>query len=186
MKVLVIVLRIMLISGIVLIGTGCTDLDKESNSDVNSTTRELPETESWDAELHVTKEGKRVAIVRAGYIATYSQYKMLNDGVKADFYDEEGNHKSVLTSNQAKVINDTQDMYAIDNVVVVSDDGAKLYTDELIWVNAEQKVISKVPVILKTETETIYGDYFKSDPDLKEYDIVHSRGKTKQTISFDE
>jgi LPS export ABC transporter protein LptC len=165
---------------------GCSDLDKESDIKRDQTAGELPDTESWDAELHVTKEGKRIAVIRAGYIATYSQYKMLSDSVKADFYDEQGNHKSVLTSQKAKVINDTQDMYAIGNVVVVSDDGARLYTEELIWVNSEQKVISKVPVILKTETETIYGDYFKSDPDLKEYDIVRTRGTTKQTISLDE
>jgi LPS export ABC transporter protein LptC len=171
-----------------IICSACSELDKPSVSNADSTTEELPDTESWDAVLHFTKEGKPVAVVQAGYIATYDKrrYKLLGDGVKVDFYDEEGIHKSVLTSQNARVIDDTQDMYAMGNVIVVSDEGAQLFTEELIWVNAEQKVISHVPVVLKTETETIYGDYFKSDPDLKEYEIVNTRGTSKQTITLDE
>jgi LPS export ABC transporter protein LptC len=166
----------------------CSDFDKPSASNADGAPEELPDTESWDAVLHFTKEGKPVAVVHAGYIATYSKkrYKQLSDGVKVDFFDEEGKHKSVLTSNNARVIDDTQDMYAMGKVVVISDEGAKLQTEELMWANAEQKVISNVPVVLKTETETVYGDYFKSDPDLKEYEIVNTRGTSKQTISLDE
>ena len=183
MRIIVDILYIVLV---ICILTACSDLDNGSGNHVSNTSGELPETESWDANLYFTKAGKPVAILKAGYIATYRQYKQLSDSVKVDFYDEEGKHKSVLTSQRARVINDTQDMYAMGNVIVVSDDGATLYTEELIWINAEQKVVSKVPVVLKTKTETIDGDYFKSDPDLKEYEIYHTRGTSKQTISLDE
>jgi LPS export ABC transporter protein LptC len=180
------VIRITLLLGTIIICVACTDLDSESNGDLNSTTSELPDTESWDAVLHFTKEGKPVAVLTAGYIATYRQYKLLSDSVRVDFYDEAGKHKSVLTSQRARVINDTQDMYAMGNVIVISDEGAELYTEELMWMNDEQKVVSKVPVTLKTETETVHGNYFKSDPDLKEYDLHNTRASSQQTISLDD
>ena len=163
----------------------CTDF--ESDEKIQVTDQDYPEQESWDAEMYFTKEGKRTAVLKSGYIAKYTKkrYTILKEGVQVDFYDEEGNHKSVLTSKEGKVFDNQQDMIATGNVVLVSDNGTKLYSEELRWDNKEQKLISIVPVKITTETETLYGDSLRSDPDLVNPEIVNVSGTSKQTISLE-
>jgi LPS export ABC transporter protein LptC len=106
--------------------------------------------------------------------------------VRVDFYDEEGILKSVLTSDEGKVFDEKQDMYANGQVVVRAVNGTTLYTDELFWENREQKIISKVPVKITTVSYTLFGDTFKSDHDLVDYEITNARGTSDHTISIGE
>ncbi len=165
---------------------GCTSFDQ----DQTETDEEIdfPDQESWQTEMFFTREGKRRAVLKAGYVAKYSKkrYTLLKEGVQVDFYDSEGNAKSVLTSEEGKVFDDQEDMIATGNVVVVSKNGTVLNTEELIWKNNEERIISNVPVKITTETDTLYGDSFSSDPDLISYEITNARGTSDKTISVDE
>ena len=69
-----------------------------------------------------------------------------------------------------------KDMVAYGNVVVVSDSGVTLYTDTLYWDNGNQKIISKIPVMIISENDSLYGDTFISDPSLENYEITNSHG----------
>lgn len=144
----------------------------------------LPDQESWHSTIIITKDGRRMAEVWAGYIATYNEKNetALKDSIHIDFYDQEGNHNSVLTAKEGLVYNQTNNMVAIGNVIVVSDSGIVLETEELQWNNQRQKIISDVPVIFTTETEKLNGDSFISDPDLKNYEIKNARGYTEKII----
>ena len=163
----------------------CTDFEKADNDAVVT---ELPDQESWDNNIFFTRDDKRRAVLTAGYIAKYNSknYTILKDGVQVDFYNEEGILKSILTSEEGKVFDDKQDMYAYGHVIVRSENGTTLYTDELFWENREQKIISKVPVKITTLSDTLYGDTFKSDPDLVDYEITNARGTSDHTISIGE
>jgi hypothetical protein len=77
-------------------------------------------------------------------------------------------------------------MVATGNVIVKSTNGTTLYTEELNWINNEGKIISNVPVKITTEGDTLYGDTFKSDPDLINYEITNARGTSDKTISIDD
>ncbi len=124
------------------------------------------------------------SVLTAGYIAKYSKKKhtLLKEGVKVDFYDELGDLKSVLTSEEGKVLDEKQDMYAYKNVVVRGENGTTLYTEELLWDNKSEKIISKVPVKITTPTDTLFGDTFRSDPDLVEYEITNAHGTSDKTV----
>ena len=64
--------------------------------------------------------------------------------------------------------------------------GSQLYSQELLWDNKEEKIISQVPVKITTVSDTLYGDTFKSDPDLINYEITNARGTSQKTISIDD
>ena len=165
---------------------GCTSFDQDTTETDEQI--DFPDQESWQTEMFFTREGKRRAVLKAGYVAKYSKkrYTLLKEGVRVDFYDSEGNAKSVLTSEEGKVFDDQDDMIATGNVVVVSKNGTVLNTEELIWKNNEERIISNVPVKITTETDTLYGDSFSSDPDLISYEITNARGTSEKTISVDE
>lgn len=157
---------------------------QEEPSGPRPDTEGFPDQESWNSTIVITKDGRRMAEVWAGYIATYNQKNetVLKDSIHIDFYDQEGNHNSVLTAKEGLVYNQTNNMIAIGNVIVVSDSGIVLETEELKWNNQTQKIVSDVPVIFTTETEKLNGDSFVSDPDLKNYEIKNARGYTEKAI----
>ena len=164
----------------------CSEFDQNNQDDAEI--GEYPDTESWDTEMLFTKQGKRRAVLNAGYVAKYSQKQItvLKDSVRVDFYDDQGELKSYLTSQEGKVFDQNKDMVAIGNVVVIAKNGTHLFTEELYWKNEEERIVSNVPVMITTENDTIYGDSFSSDPDLVNYEITNTRGTSKTTISIEE
>ena len=97
----------------------------------------------------------------------------LLDGVKILFFDDEGKQTSSLTSKKGRVDDITQDMYAIDSVVAVSDSGVTLYTDELIWKNKTNKIVSDKFVKIVSDEEQIEGYGFESNQNLNPYTIYN-------------
>lgn len=164
----------------------CTEFNEEKT--VQEEIEDFPDQESWNAKMYFTKDGKKRAILEAGYVAKYSKKKitLLKEGMQVDFFDSEGNHKSKLNSVEGKVFDGKQDMVAIKNVVVISDNGNHLYCEELFWNNTEQKIISNVPVMITTNEDTLYGDSLISDPDLHNYEITNAHGSSQKNISLDE
>ena len=83
----------------------------------------LPSQESWNTTVTFTDSGIVKAILKAGHIAAFetSKQTQLDSGVHVDFFDEHGVHSSVLTSRTGKVDENTNNLEAIGNVVVVSD-----------------------------------------------------------------
>ena len=168
----------------------CSDVQQEPSGTGPAETAEKPEypdQESWDSTILLSKEGKKVAEVWSAYIAVYNKKNqtLLKDSIHVDFYDREGNHNSVLTADEGIVENQTRNLRAIGNVVVVSAKGEVLESEELLWDNRQQKIISEVPVKLTTQTDTLFGDSFVSDPDLIHYEIRNTRGSSKRIVPLE-
>ena len=178
-------IKIIALLAVSLVVFGCTEFETDSGE---IPIEETPDQESWGNSIYFQREGNRRAVVTAGYIAKFFKrhHTLLKEGVKVDFYGEDGQLKSVLTSEEGKVFDDRSDMVATGNVVVRSTNGTTLYSEELNWVNKEGKIISNVPVKITTEGDTLFGDTFKSDPDLINYEITNARGTSDKTISIDD
>ncbi len=160
----------------------------QSKSVQTATNQEFPDQESWNATVLITRNGKTVGVLKAGHVQKFSKKNitLLDDSIRVDFYDEQGHHKSVLTALGGKVNDINQDMEAYGHVKVVSDSGLTLYTDTLKWDNRAQKIYSEVPIMLTTsEDDTLYGDKFKSSPDLMNYEIENPRGKSSKKINIE-
>ncbi len=162
---------------------------QEQQKAVQSTeNKELPDQESWNATVLITKEGKTVGVLKAGHVQKFSKKNLtlLDGNIKVDFFDEKGNHKSVLTARGGRINDLTQDMEAYGKVVVISDSGVTLFTDTLKWDNKNQKIYSDIPIMLTTEEhDTLYGDSFRSDPDLVDYEITNPRGRSSKAIKIE-
>ena len=111
---------------------------------------------------------------------------LLDDKIEIDFYDSEENHTSLLTAEFGEINERTKNLKATGNVVVVSDSGETLYTEELFWNNKEQKIISKVDVMITTGTDTLYGIGFESDMGLDNWTIKEPKGRTSRLVEIDE
>jgi LPS export ABC transporter protein LptC len=156
---------------------GCEDKIKPSVVPVPQS--EMPSQESWNSTVIFSDSAKVKAILWAGHIAVYSQqrFTLLDDSIHVDFYDEMGEHTSSLTARRGKVNDVTEDFEAHDHVVVVSDSGTVLHTDELYWNNAERKIHTDAFVDIVSPTERIMGQGMVSDQSLKNYKIFRVTGK---------
>mgnify|MGYP001350917619 FL=1 len=159
-----------------LVIISCSSIENETNMD----SREgLPDQESWDVEITLTNEGIMRALVKAGHLEKFNDrnYVFLNKNVDVDFFDEEETHTTNLKSMIAEIDEKTNFMTAIDNVVVVSDSGATLYTDTLKWDSKEEIIYTASPIMLTTnKNDTLYGSGFESDVGLNHWKILYPSG----------
>jgi len=145
--------------------------------------KKYPDQESWNTEIILTKNGQKRAIVLAGHLTKNNDEStmVLDEIVDVDFFDAEQLHLSHLKSHQARVNENTNDLLASGNVVVVSDSGETLFTEELRWDHRRERIISEVFITLVSDQDTLTGIGFESDSDLENWIIDKPAGVTDRT-----
>jgi LPS export ABC transporter protein LptC len=155
---------------LIIISCSETKLKPQTDSSINS--EDIPDQESRNATITFTEEGKLKAILYADVIRVLGDKNQKDlENVKIDFYNEQELQTSSLTSRKGRIDDNTQDMFAIDSVIAVSDSGVTLTTDELIWKNKTRKIITDKFVRIVSDKEIIEGYGFESDQNLQNYTI---------------
>jgi len=142
----------------------------------------LLQQESWNSTVTISDSGIVKAVITAGYIRVYEAPRrtLLSEGVVVDFYDETKTKTSILTSEEAKVNDLTNDLEAWRNVVVVSQtDRTILRTERLFWDNRRGLIHTPEFVRIASETEKIQGTGFESEQNLRNYRIFKVSGETQ-------
>lgn len=153
---------------------GCSEEKLKPQIDLTISSEELPDQESNDAVITFTEEGKLKAILYSDNIKVLGgKNEKLLENMKIEFFDENEIKTSELTSLFGKIDDTTQDMFARDSVVAVSDSGVTLTTDELIWLNKSKKIVTDKFVRIVSEKEIIEGYGFESDQNLRNYTIFN-------------
>jgi len=157
---------------------GCEDkIEPSVLPTVNSKT--IPEQESWNSHIVISDSGLVRAIIDAGYLCEYegSQQTHMSDGVVVHFFNTDGKQTSVMTSKEAIVDENTNNLEAMGNVVVVSSDSTKLRTEHLYWDNQRQLVHTPEFVQITSPKEKLQGHGFESDQSLHNYRIFRVTGQ---------
>jgi len=159
---------------------GCSPAEEEV---IEIDEKKYPDQESWNTEIILTKNGQKRAIVLAGHLTKNNDEStmVLDEIVDVDFFDAEQSHLSHLKSYQARVNENTNDLLASGNVVVVSDSGETLFTEELRWDHRRERIISEVFITLVSDQDTLTGIGFESDSDLENWIIDKPAGVTDRT-----
>ncbi len=149
---------------------------------------EPPSQESWNSALTLSRAGKPQAVIRYGHMAQYDSRRMayFDGGVSVDFFDAEGRHTSVLTSDRGEYNSATEEVRAIRNVVVVSDTGVTLRTAFLRWDPRVEKILSDSAVTVTTQdADTLFGTGFESASDLSHWMIRKPTGSTVRRVDVE-
>lgn len=152
--------------------THCSSERVKPAIDTTIKVEELPSQESWNSVITFSDSGKIKAIMNAGHLRVFDEAKetLLDENIKIDFYDENEMKTTTLTSIRGRVDDRTNNLWAIDSVVAVSD-SVTLITDELMWRNEDKKIVSDRFVRIITPKEKIEGYGFESDQSLRNYVI---------------
>ncbi|MCU0327480.1 MAG: LPS export ABC transporter periplasmic protein LptC [Chitinophagales bacterium] len=98
-----------------------------------------------------------------------------DEGVILNLYDDLGNPATRLTSKKAQLDHITNQMKAIDSVVVISPN-TTLKADTMIWISNERKLLAFGRVSIKTKTDLVFGDSLYADDNIKQYRLVRVTG----------
>ncbi len=165
----------------ILLYFSCSSVEENA---VSVEEKQYPDQESWNTEIILTKDGQKKATIIAGHFTKNNDESVvvLDESVDIDFFDEEQSHISHLKSLRARVNERTNDLIAEGNVVVVSDSGVTLFTEELRWDHKRERILSKVFITLVSGYDTLTGIGFESDSDLKNWIIEKPAGVTDRTL----
>lgn len=134
----------------------------------------IPDQEMLNFQAKISKKGNLEAIINAGHMKRFSRESLalFDRGVHIDFYDETGQVASELTADGGELKEEQNDVKLTGNVVVVSDSGFTLFTEELFYYEYSDKIFSKVDVLVVTEDgDTLRGKGFESDTKMNFWEI---------------
>lgn len=145
--------------------------DRDEQGEIPRST-ELPDQVVEKAEVVFTVDGVRSTLIKANYVVKYERKDLtLAKGIHVDFFDKEGKHTSVMDADSGIIRERRQELEALGNVVVVSDEGVRLETESLKWDPRRQKVVTDDFVKLTKEGDIIYGYGLEADQQLKNFKI---------------
>jgi len=165
---------IVLILSVLFLFPFCSSKRVKPSVDGNLSVEELPSQESWNSIVTFSDSGKISAILYSGHLRKYDEKREtdLDQNIKVEFYDKQEIHTTTLTSIKGRVDESTNNLYAIDSVVV-SSDSVTIKTDEMMWRNKDRKIVSDKFVTVISPQEEIQGYGFESDQNLNNYVIYN-------------
>lgn len=133
----------------------------------------IPQQESWNSTIVISDSGRVQARIRSGYLEKYDgpQDTKLSQGITVYFYNDAGKQTSVMTAREGTVNEQTNNIEADGDVVVVSDDSTKLRSERLFWDNKRQLIYTTDYVYVNSPREKVQGRGFESDQRLRNYKI---------------
>ena len=158
---------------------GCAETGEEV---ARKNTSMFNENEIENPEIIISRENTRIVkAVSKHLMKNGNEDALLTGNVKADFYNDFGEHVSILYSDSAKINQRTNNLRATGNVHVESDSGFTLYANSILWDNQYKIIESKDSVMFTTiEGDTMYGVGFVSDMDLTKWKIYKPTGVIKR------
>ncbi len=149
-------------------------------------TGELPDQEVSDFVLTETDEGTPQWKLYARYAATYNARNVIQArAIRVDFFDDQGQPTSELTAREGQIQLQTRDMTARGDVVLQTREGTRMSSQEIHFLNREQKILSPVEQMVRVERagDVLTGYGFESDPDLKHFEFKRNIEATVHTQS---
>ena len=164
-----------------VMGYACYPTIDKKNVD---SSEEIMKNKIWNPRIIITQEEKKMVEAKSEILyKKQDDSALLVGNVIIDFYNDEGNHISILYSDSAQINEKNNDLNASGNVRVVSDSGYTLKTSKIIWDNSYKLIIAEDSVMFTTsEGDTLHGVGFESDSDLEEWRIFKPFGVIRDGI----
>jgi LPS export ABC transporter protein LptC len=109
--------------------------------------------------------------------------RMEFENVNTTFFTVTGAKDAVLTSRRGSYNNRTGNMIARQNVIVVSEDGRRLTTEELKYNQQTNQISSDSAFVMTEPGRRLAGVGFRSDPNMKNIQILKGASGEAKGVS---
>lgn len=139
-----------------------------------------PDDRTRDLVVLYTDSGYAKIQVFAKVAETYSrptQVMKLKDGIKVNFFSEDGEIVSVLTALYGEIHQNDGTMFVRDSVVLYNNEKKqRLETEELHWNQKDSSIYTNKAVIVRKSNAILFGQGIKTKQDFTEYEFIQPRG----------
>lgn len=133
---------------------------------------EMPDQEVSDFVLTETDQGRPQWTLYARSAATFTAQQLIRvRGVRVDFFGEDGTRSSELIAREGEIHQERRDMLARGGVVLSTQEGTRMTTEELRYLNLANKITSERLVRVERQGDVLEGVGFESDPGLKHFEF---------------
>ncbi len=169
---------------LVLVGCEPEKSPVPSNADV----KRVPDQLILDFVLTETQEGRKLWVLQAERAKIFDSSNEIDlDTLVVDFFDELEVHTSTLTSHHGIINRTSHNMQAFGEVVIVTDEGLRLESEEARWLNRPGQIVSDAPVQFTRGRNVLTGVGFVSDPSLDNIEIKREiRAEVRDPDAFGE
>ncbi|MFN0274260.1 MAG: LPS export ABC transporter periplasmic protein LptC [Chitinophagales bacterium] len=152
-----------------------------SMDDVNAATQyaERDVEHGKDITLYYSEDGNVRVKIEAPAVdrhTTDNPYIEFTEGLHADFYNESLQVTSTLDADYGVRYEKELKTVVRNNVVVVNEKKETLHTEELTWDERKHIIFTDKQVIIKTATDTIFGQGLEADERFTRYKILKPGG----------
>jgi LPS export ABC transporter protein LptC len=127
----------------------------------------------YGARFRLTDEGVARAEMQSDTLYFFDDNTRIEaENPHITFFTAEGVKDAVLTARRGTSNTRTNNMVARKNVVVVSEDGRRLTTEELIYNQPRNEISSDSAFVLTEPNRRLEGIGFRSDPNMKNIRIL--------------
>jgi LPS export ABC transporter protein LptC len=171
---------LLLLTWCALTATACSDRTP-SDADVPQEESKLPDQIITGFDITITDMGVKKTEVQAALAYVFENDKRIDaKDLNVKFYSSSGQYFSELWADSGTIDMETNNMHAIGNVVVLTEDSLKLETESLDWDEKEQEITSDDSVVFYQKKRTVRGKGLVSDPGLKDVVILEPTGRFEQ------
>jgi len=133
----------------------CSDLEDYSNQ---AESQKFPNSVLENANITLTTKGFKEAVIYADTLFVFDKEDSTAAvNVKIDFYDENGEYRSTLTS-ESGLVRQKREMFSVWGNVIVQNDTTRLETNSLGW-NPETRLITTEDFVKVTRGADIITGY---------------------------
>jgi len=160
---------------------GC---ERRGRVDPGVASGELPDQEVADFSVTETDQGNPQWTMYARSASVFSARNLIvAHGVRVDFFGEDGTRSSTLTAREGELHQLRRNMVARGNVVLQTAEGTRMSTEQLRFLNREQKIVSDDFVRVERGGDVLTGVGFESDPRLEHFEFKREVKATVRTQS---
>lgn len=180
-------LLVLALAGLTLVG--CTRRD----GDVIPTDvvlEDVPDQETWDVTLAIAHDGRRRALVRAAHLArferedsTFTRFgaatPLDTTRVSVDVFDEAGEPSANVEADRLLYFDEDRRFLAEGRVVVQTETGKTLRSEELTWDEAARRLRTEGFVRITTPDEQLQGYRLDAEESLDTYTLARITGQVR-------
>jgi LPS export ABC transporter protein LptC len=178
--------RLLALALVIALGAAC-DTKKQPPVAAHSPLADSADQVMYGARFRLTDAGISRALLLADTAYFFDDNTRTElENVNTTFFNSTGAKDAVLTSRRGTYNSRTSNMVARKDVLVVSEDGRRLTTSELIYNQQRNEISSDSAFVMTEPNRRIQGIGFRSDPNMNNIQILKGasgvvKGVTTQT-----
>ena len=166
-------MRLLLIITIFAFVLGCSQDNQNTNNDIPTDTLNLPDSESFDATIHLYNKDRQTAEIIASHIKKYQvEDSTIAYDLNVNVFDTTRHVTTEISGDSGVIRDETHTIQIYGNVDLITENGTRLETEYLWWDYRTDQIRSDTFVKITRDGSVLTGWKLEADKKLNSIKIL--------------